>query len=273
MAGSEGLPQVSHDFRQLEVTRPHSSRAPQQLLVKIVAVGLLEVGALALSAESAQLQNSQTKAFSFTLFTLEPDSGFEPVVPEALAVADEHVQEMLPGAQDDQTSDVPVKRRFWQTYQRIVTAIAAAELAHSVGGHLAWLAHHLRDLSLETQNALAKEYGALLAMFKRPPGPQQTAVLEWARPIIAQSQTDFPLYLIKAHLEQHLLLAWRFTDSRAALLLQAVSEAVLQTDAIMLEWVACFLDERIATDILEHLDDETMHLLEDSAQEDCDSEL
>ena len=159
-----------------------------------------------------------------------------------------------------------------QPYQWIVTAVAAAELAHSVGGHLAWLAHHLRDLSLETQNALAKEYGALLAMFRRPPGPQQTAVLEWAKPIIAQIQTDFPLYLIKAHLEQHLLLAWRFTDSRAALLLQAVSEAVPQTDAIILEWVACFLDECIATDILEHLD-ETMHLLEDDAQEDSDSEF
>ena len=41
---------------------------------------------------------------------------------------------------------------------------------------------------------------------------------------------------------QHLLLAWRLTDSQAALLLQAVSKAVPQNDAIILKWVACFLN-------------------------------
>ena len=36
-------------------------------------------------------------------------------------------------------------------------------------------------------------------------------------------------------------------------LLQAVFDAVPNEGAILLEWVVCFLDERIATDILEHL--------------------
>ena len=83
------------------------------------------------------------------------------------------------------------------------------------------------------------------------------------------SQEDFPIYLIKAHLEQHLLLAWRFTD-KVNLLLQAMSDAVPNDNAVILKWVACFLDERIATDILEHLDDETMHLLEDNRHSDSD---
>ena len=155
--------------------------------------------------------------------------------------------------------------------QRAVAAVAAAELAHSVGGHLAWLAHYLRDLLQDLQNALAKEYGALLAMFRRPPGPQQNAVLAWARPIIVHSQADYPLYLIRAHLEQHLLLAWRFTAAKVDVLLQAVSDAVPHDHAIILEWVACFLDERIATDILEHLDEETMHMLEDDGHSGSDS--
>ena len=63
-----------------------------------------------------------------------------------------------------------------QPERRIVTAIAAAELAHTVGGHLAWLARYLRGLSPETRDDLAKGYEALLAMFRRPPGPQQIAV-------------------------------------------------------------------------------------------------
>ena len=94
-----------------------------------------------------------------------------------------------------------------QSEQRIATATAAAEIAHSVGGHLAWLAHYLRGLSPTTRDALAKGYGALLAMFRRPPGPQQVAVLAWARAIVDKSQADYPLCLIKAHLEQHLLRA------------------------------------------------------------------
>ena len=106
-----------------------------------------------------------------------------------------------------------------QPERRIATA---AESAHSVGGHLAWLAHCLRGLLPATRDALAKGYGALLAMFRRPPGPQHIAVLAWARPIIGQSQGDYPLYLIKAHLEQHPLLAWRFGDGQAEKLLQAV---------------------------------------------------
>ena len=154
--------------------------------------------------------------------------------------------------------------------QRTLAMVAAAELAHSVGGHRAWLAHHLRDLSQDLRNELAQEYGALLAMFRRPPGPQQNALLAWARPIIVHSQEDFPIYLIKAHLEQHLLLAWRFTADKVNLLLQAMSDAVPNDNAVILEWVACFLDERIATDILEHLDDETMHLLEDNRHSDSD---
>ena len=104
--------------------------------------------------------------------------------------------------------------------------VAAAELAHSVGGHRAWLAHHLRDLSQDLRNELAQEYGASLAMFRRPPGPQQNALLAWARPIIVHRQEDFPIYLIKAHLEQRLLLAWRFTADKVNLLLQAMSDAV-----------------------------------------------
>ena len=85
------------------------------------------------------------------------------------------------------------------------------------------------------------------------------------------SQADYPLYLIRAHLEQHLLLAWRFTADKVDVLLQAVSDAVPHDHAIILEWVACFLDERIATDILEHLDEETMHMLEDDGHSGSDS--
>ena len=84
-------------------------------------------------------------------------------------------------------------------------------------------------------------------------GPKQLGVWAWARSANSVPADDFPTYLLRAHLEQHLLLAWRFDEHRAPLLLEALMGAEPQEEQIRREWLCRFLDERVAADILDHL--------------------
>ena len=124
-----------------------------------------------------------------------------------------------------------------QPYQRIVTAVGLAELAHSVGCHVsapAWTTTN-GGLGVGKTHHCAKPDGFSAILDQGPP----CNTFCW----LGGSRIVEPHCSYKRSLR-------RFPK--------------LQTDAIILEWVACFLDERIATDILEHLDDEMTHLLEDN---------